>query len=296
MTIQSILADLKPENIIYAPYPYIAIPDALEPAYYQELAAAFPNLERIAGQKPLANNKVYRLPACEVLADPAIPAIWREFFEYHCSGQFLQECIAFWHTAIEREYPAIEAWFGKPLAQLTSARRHYSSSRPPEHMPENMQADVMMDCQFVVNSPVTSPSTVRGPHLDKPFKLFAGLLYFRHPDDRSTGSDLTIYRFKTQRYYFDRRQHLADRFVEPVADIPYQPNMLILWLNTPRSLHGVTPRSVTPVPRRYINFLAECYTQHVDGFFPLKRNFFGRFHALAKGAIRRRAMRLGQHA
>jgi hypothetical protein len=288
---QSILSGLKPENIVYEPYPYIYVPNALDPACYKELADAFPPMERIAGQGSLPNNEVFRLPAGDVLADPAIPAIWRDFFAYHCSGGFLQEIMAFWRTAIEREYPALETWFGKPLSQLTAAMRHYSQGKAPENLLENLQADVMMDCQFVVNSPVTQPSTVRGSHLDKPYKLFAGLLYFRQPDDQSTGGNLLLERFKTQRYHFDRRQHLAERFVEPFAEIPYLANTLILWLNTPRSLHGVTPRSITSVPRRYVNFLAECYTLHTDGFFQLKRTLPGRVYTAVKRVMRRRVMR-----
>ena len=44
------------------------------------------------------------------------------------------------------------------------------------------------------NSPVRTPSTVRGPHLDSPFKLFAALLYFRAPEDDSSGGDLEFVR------------------------------------------------------------------------------------------------------
>jgi hypothetical protein len=48
-----------------------------------------------------------------------------------------------------------------------------------------MRADVMLDPQFAINSAVTFVSTVRGPHLDKPYKLFAAILYMQHPDDDS---------------------------------------------------------------------------------------------------------------
>jgi hypothetical protein len=160
-------------------------------------------------------------------------------------------------------------------------------------MPENMQADAMLDCQFVVNSPVVKPSSVRGSHVDKPYKLFAALLYFRHPEDRSAGGNLILERLKSGRYRFDRRQHVPERFVEPFAEIPYGPNTLIAWLNTSRSLHCVSPRSITPVPRRYVNFLVECYTLHADGFFQLRRTLPGRAYTTAKRAIRKRVMRSG---
>ena len=50
------------------------------------------------------------------------------------------------------------------------------------------------DCQVGINTPVTrnGPTAVRGPHYDRLTELFAGLLYFRHPDDRSSGGDLQV--------------------------------------------------------------------------------------------------------
>ena len=275
---QSILAGLSSEQIVYQPYPYVYVPEALDAAYYAELANAYPGMERIAGKGPWANNSAYLLGTRRVLADPALPAVWRDFFAYHCSAEFLQAMLVFWRDAIAREYPAIEAWFGKPLSQLTTAVRH----RSKEKIPENLSADVMLDCQFGINSPVNAPTSVRGPHVDKPYKLFAALLYFRHPDDKSTGGDLILYRFRTHRYHFDGRLNLAERFVEPFAKIPYRPNTLVMWLNTSRSLHGISPRSTTPLPRRYVNFLAESYALQTDGFFPIKRQLTGRSFDAAK--------------
>lgn len=166
-------------------------------------------------------------------------------------------------------------------------RRHYESGRAPENLPQNLRADVTLDTQFVINSPVTVTSTVRGPHVDKPYKLFAAILYMRHPDDRSTGGDLLLYRYRDGNAVFDRRQHLDERHVESIARIPYRANSLIMWLNTPDALHGVTPRSVTGMPRRYINFLAECYRLRTDTFYVLPRTLPARVHDTAKKLLRK---------
>ena len=283
----SILARLDPAQIVYRPFPYIRVRNALDPAYYGELAAAFPNLDRIAGAGPLPSNQVFRSPACDVLADPATPAIWREFFSYHCSGAFLTELTHFWRIAIMREYPDMEYRFGKALEQLSCSLRRYRAGRPPESLRENMRSDVTLDTQFVVNSPVTEPSTVRGPHLDKPYKLFAGILYMRLPGDQSTGGDLLLYRLKTRKPYFDRRQHIDEGLVEAFDEVKYEPNTLVLWLNTPKAVHGVSPRSPTQVPRRYINFIAECYRLQSDTFFSLDRDAWARAYGRAKSMVRR---------
>lgn len=283
----SILARLDPAQIVYQPFPYVRVSNALDFAYYDELAAAFPSLDRIAGGGPLPSNQVFRSPACDVLADPATPAIWREFFSYHCSAAFLTELTRFWRSAIAQEYPDICRKFGKPVEDLNCGMRRYRAGRPPESLRENMRSDVTLDTQFVVNSPVIEPSTVRGPHLDKPYKLFAGILYMRLPGDQSTGGDLLLYGLKTRKAHFDRRQHIDERLVEPFDEVKYESNTLVLWLNTPKAVHGVSPRSPTQVHRRYINFIAECYRLKSDTFFSLDRDPWARAYGRAKRMVRR---------
>jgi len=290
-TPHSILSRLSRERITFEPYPHAWTSEALEPAYYAELEAAFPSLERIAGAGPLPNNRPYRLPACEVFEDRAVPAVWRCFFAYHCSGAFLREQVSLWRAAIEREYPDLEARFGKPLSEITADVRLCRQGSLPENLLENLRADAILDCQFVVNSPVTRPSSVRGSHVDRPYKLFVALLYFRHPEDRSSGGDLRIERLRTPGPRFDRRQHVDERCVECCAEIPYAPNTLVAWLNTARSLHAVTARSETPVPRRYLNFLTECYALRSETFFEPEWTLPARIHATVKRAIRRRTLR-----
>jgi len=158
--------------------------------------------------------------------------------------------------------PDIESSFGRPLSQRSAGVRGYQRGKAPENIAENMHADVMLDYQFVVNTPVTTPSTVRGPHVDKPYKLFAALLYFRLPDDRSVGGNLVLERAATRRCRFDRRQQIPEEFAEPIAEIPYAPNSL-----------------------------AECYTVRPEGLFQLDRTFPGLAYWIVKRWIRSRAMR-----
>lgn len=276
---KSVFAAVDRGRIVLTPYPYVVAPNALEPALYAELEAAFPSFEKVVDGRPLENNQVYLRNAVEVIDDPEIPAIWREFFSYHVSDAFFREMLDFWREPIAREYPDLEQRFGKPLAQVTTGLRR----RGVYKSEENFEADVMMDVQFGVNSPVTAPSTVRGPHVDKPEKLFAALLYFRDPLDDAEGGDLDLYRIGKRRWHFDGRRDLRDDMVERFETVRYAPNTLVAWLNTQRSLHGVTPRLRSTRPRRYVNFIAECYRLATPGFFELKRSRTG----LAVSALRR---------
>ena len=117
---------------------------------------------------------------------------------------------------------------------------------------------------------------VRRAHRKQCFKLFVGLLYFRRSDDTSSGGDLDLYRIKNRRYYHDRKLNVPERFIEPAVQVPYRANTLVMFLNTERSLHGVTPRSVTDVPRRFVNFLGECYQMPAAGLFPIRRSPWNR--------------------
>jgi hypothetical protein len=277
--VKSVFGSVDRGQIVYEPYPHVVVPEALDPALYAELAAAFPSFEQVVGARTVGNNKVYLRNAIDVIDHPEIPVIWRHFFAFHVSDAFFREMLDFWRGAIAREFPDLEARFGKPLDQLTVGLRRRGLAKTPE----NLEADVQMDVQFGVNSPAREASSVRGPHVDKPEKLYAALLYFRHPDDVASGGDLELHRFRTGHRSFDARRDLRERDVECFRLVRYAPNTLVSWLNTQGSLHGVTPRALAPVPRRYVNFLAECYRLTTDGFFPIPRSASVR----ARSALRR---------
>lgn len=280
--VHSVLERLDPSHIVLDPQPYLYSTEALDPDYYGELAAAYPSLETVAGSGPLENNRAYLRQAREVIDNPVIPAIWRDFFAYHTSEDFFREMIAFWRAALDRVYPNLDTLLGTPVDQATIGLR----SRGKEKALENKSADVMMDCQFGVNSPVKEKTAVRGPHVDDTHKLYAGLLYFRLPEDSVEGGDLVLYRAKEgSRYFQDGRRDIPERYVEPFRVVPYRANTLVMYLNTPRSIHGVSPRAVTPLYRRYINLQCECYRLTEGEFFPVQRDALGRIGSAVRRTL-----------
>jgi hypothetical protein len=48
-----------------------------------------------------------------------------------------------------------------------------------------------------------------------------------------------------------------DRDVEMVKIVRYEANAYACFLNSQNAVHGVSPRGLTQIPRRYINFIAE---------------------------------------
>ena len=87
---------------------------------------------------------------------------------------------------------------------------------------------------------------------------------------------------------------MAPEAVEAFKTVRYAPNTLVMWLNTPRALHGVTPRAVTEAPRRYVNFVADCYGLATDRLFEVPRTPIAAVKERVQHALRERLLRRGR--
>lgn len=261
--VHSLLADVGRVRRGEDGLPYIVLENALPHDYYAQLEASWPATDVIAGGDELKNNTAYRIAAQQVATNTAIAEVWRAFVAYHSSADFLAEVHALWREQIADLHRFWPQNFGKGLEDFTVGQRS-----PGKHAnDENAQHDIVMDCQFVINSPVTEVSSVRGPHLDSPHKLFAGLFYMRDPQDDSSGGDLEFYRLKGSKWPKPKPSRIDWDRVELAERVPYKPNTLVMFLNSPLSVHGVTPRSTTQRVRRYMNLLGECYRGRHSDFF-----------------------------
>ena len=268
----SILERIDPANIRHGGFPRVVVENALPDAYYRELASSFPSLDYITDGKPLANNQPYRKTAAEVADDMTVPAIWQEFLAGHCSHDFYRRLLDIWGPDIDAAHPSMTKNFGKHPSDFSSGIRQSGKAGNEA----NRTRDIMLDCQLVYNSPVREQSSVRGPHLDSPIKLFAGLFYMRHPDDKSVGGDLTFYKLTRGRYPRPKRERIDPRYVEPIETVPYRANTFVFFINTPFAFHGVSARSVTETPRRYVNFLGECYNGKEKDYFTVRDRWLPR--------------------
>ena len=76
--------------------------------------------------------------------------------------------------------------------------------------------------------------------VDSSQEIYAGLLYMRKDEDKSSGGGLLIY---------DKE--------EVVKTIPYRRNVFVMFLNTGVSSHGVEPRIGAEIKRYTINIIGE---------------------------------------
>jgi hypothetical protein len=257
----SLLANITPDDVIAEPFPHIIIKDALDQDLYLKLASELPSIHTIKQgkenkSKGLASNRRLNYLATDVFKDESISSLWKEFIALHTSETFLQRLISIFQESILRIYPDFEQKYGSFTTLRSGIRRQDTFET----------ADVLLDALICTNTPVvTKPTSVRRAHIDRPDKLFAGLFYMRSPEDDSTGGDLELYRFKRKPYGF-RRYEIPDKYVSYVKTVKYDSNVLVLFLNSISSLHGVTVRSLTQHPRYFVNLVGEVREPFFDVF------------------------------
>lgn len=240
-----LLADVKPSDIITEPYAHYTRADVVPAPLYQELAAEFPSLATIVNERAdIGSNEAVRMTVKQVLGDRRISPLWREFFEYHTSAEYWRDVTRLFAQHFRREFPELEERVGRAYEDWRVMPRGFAGD-----------ADVRLDCQFVMNTPVKRKSSVKTAHVDLCDKIFSALFYMRDPRDTSQGGDLDIYDWRRQPRFVKHRTLMRD--VELVKTVPYRANSYLCFVNSAEAVHGVSPRDTTDVPRRYINFIAE---------------------------------------
>lgn len=253
----SILSNVAKAHLKTEPYPHIVIPNALDPDVFAQLAKEFPEDGIILDGRE-AKDTWFDYPACKVVADQRVSPLWRDFFAYHTSKAFFSELTALVGPELRALAPDLEQRVGRKLDNFVVGMRPGGRGDPLAD-----GADVSMECQFYLNY-TQRPRTVRGPHIDRPSELFAALLYFRREDDDSSGANLEICEAVSE-IYPDKRAvtistlpaEIDSAKVRTVKVADYAANTLVLFLNSPRSIHAVSPRTPTEVPRRHINFCCD---------------------------------------
>lgn len=258
IAIHSILAKASKDQIRRDPFPHIVIEDALEPELYAALAETMPTAEYIAEKigKPITSNERYNYMSEHMFNDDSIAPVWKEFAAHHASPEFYREFLDLFYDDLVAANPGAEGICG-PLHDLRVGRRNHDTFETH---------DILMDCTAVINSAVTGrPSSYRGPHVDKPYKLFGGLFYMRLPEDDAEGGNLVLYKYRSDEALFqtsaseygDNRYDIDPKYVEEVTTVRYRPNTLVLYPINPLALHGVSVRQVTDHQRRFVALVGD---------------------------------------
>lgn len=235
------------------PFPHLVIDDALPQELYDRLAASYPDPERMPEKYKSMNNQRYNLlsrwGATEFPFEDA-SADWRAFVEANESTAFVEKAFSLFPDYLAES---------SGLSKIDLSK--FGPDLPTKIKTEDVVApsDMKPRVTVAVNTPATAIKSVRGVHTDNARKAYVGLLYFRLPEDDSTGGDLEIFRWKEGARRSSWPVAADPAAVELVKTIEYRPNRLIFFLATDNALHGVSPRSITPSWRRLVV---------ISGWFP----------------------------
>jgi hypothetical protein len=273
----SVFASLDRAILVEDPFPHLVVEDALPAEIARTLLAEMPPLEVLTQGRPPGSNARFYLPSSIALEDPRISPAWKQANRacVEAMGDVLTCVVRRLGAELHTAYPDFERRFG-PLDGLRPRSRYEPGRRPHE---------VGVDAQIVVNSPALTDGTrVRGPHLDVSDKLFSGLLYLRPRDDDSKGAELELYAPAMEPLTFDVENAAPAHAVVHVRTYPYRHNLLVLPLNTPRALHGVSPRGRTPHPRYHFHLVGEMS----EPLFTVRRSHDAATAGIVPGPSRRR--------
>jgi hypothetical protein len=120
--------------------------------------------------------------------------------------------------------------------------------------------DLLLNATLTIHGPNRAGvATDRGPHIKVSDKPILGHLMMPHPDDDDEAGGLELYAWTAGRPpVVGHHNVLANGAgLSPVKVIPYRPNTLVLFLNTPSSVQAWQPRGRSQFPLRYLHFVAQ---------------------------------------
>lgn len=261
----SILQNATKKHVQINPFPHVYLPSCLPAEIYRELDEAYPSDDAICAldqwRRPTpGENERVDISALSALQNRVdLPQIWVDFIQYHTSPDFFSEVVSLFGDSIRRFYPTLESRIGNLDLLETGIRFCEQTDCKP----------LSLDCQVGINTPGQTTSSVIGPHCDSPVELYAGLLYFKRPEDDAEGGNLDLYSWKSQRQKLFRDEYKIadDCLIKKQMTIPAAANTLVMFINTIDSVHGVTPRSPSIVSRRLVNIIGEVYNPIPEGLY-----------------------------
>ena len=215
------------DGVILDPFPHLIIKDALPEEVYEELENTIPEDEIKNNAIFNKSANMYRYKCAQALNKERLPSLWKKFFEYHTSKKFFSNSI----SLFKKQFISIHD---------ISSYMDILNSKIGIRNFDDVGTNYYTDCQYAINNPMSDGETHLLQHVDSSQEIYAGLLYMRKDEDKSSGGGLLIY---------DKE--------EVVKTIPYRRNVFVMFLNTGVSSHGVEPRIGAEIKRYTINIIGE---------------------------------------
>ncbi|MBI4752205.1 MAG: hypothetical protein HY774_27270 [Acidobacteria bacterium] len=244
----SFLSTLSPSQIVHEPFPHIVVENALPEPLCRQLTQDFPPLNVFTKGQPYRDNQKLYYHALPALTENHLSPSWKSLMADFLHPQTWSEICRLFQPAILNAYPDFESRFGKP-DQLRSGVRLREGFTT---------CDLLLDSMLLIHTPITgSPCIERGPHLKLFDTLYLGYLFLRSEDDQAEGGDLEFFSVKPGATVCLNQRKTVDREILKLEKvIPYRVNTLVLFLNTPRSIQGLSARTASRFPVMNFHFNA----------------------------------------
>ena len=240
----SVLQNISKAEVIEHPYPHIIIKDCLPDKIYYNLVKSYP-VNLVNNHDNNKRGDIYSYQLLNIN-----DRLWKNFLDYHCSLEFLNEVLSLFEDHLNKI---------KILEKIQILKKKKINIYPGKN-----KDSLTMSASASYNTSVTQFSSVRKIHRDKPNKLYSGLLYMRDDLDNTDGGDLELYKNNVV-----------------VKKLEYKKNSLIIFINGENSYHGVTPRSLTNILRKFCFFSTilpfDIYKKVNNPFLNFKNKFFKSF-------------------
>ena len=252
-------------NFNNTPYPYFSINNVFEKNNYFKLRESFPDNNFFGSSNELDQNNKAILMQRNSYQKNVADKSWDSILDYLVSHEFFTKVTSIYSKGISELFPN--------LNELHKLRIGI------EGKDTFVDKDIILDAHFGINTPTKIETSVRPAHIDNPKVLYAGLLYIKDEEDQTSGANFGVFKTKNKNLYIDNGRLISNDQVELVEQIEYVGNNLVCFLNSKKSVHGVTPKKPSPFTRRYINFNA-CFSENLFSLTPntklnkLKNFFF----------------------
>jgi len=246
---KSLLAELSKADIIDDPFPHIVARNVLDQDLLDSLLEEFPPLEAFPNNSDASNIRL-NLGNAAAMTSEAVSPKWQEFLARNADREHLLHFIRVFGDHMKTAVPGASR-FLEMAEKLRVGVKHVDGFDT---------AQVLLSSAIDANTPTSSvPSSVRGPHVDSGAKLWVGLFYLRD-ELTSEGGDLELYQLKPGHQLAGNvvnGSEIRPECLDLVKTVTYEANTLFIGINSPASIHGVSPRQPTPHPRKFFSFYCD---------------------------------------
>jgi hypothetical protein len=252
----SILNRFDRNNYFSYPYPFFFIDNAYEDKIYSYLEGDYKLFHNYFEKNTQYKENNIRLQiSTEEFFDSNLfqNSIWKDFVQFHTSKTFFLQLVDIFSEDMKKIYPKI-----LDIIDKNKSNEDFLNIRNKKNIKE---FQFVADCQPGINTPNLYKSSVRQSHLDNSAELFAGLFYLRDDLDDSSGGNMQVMEIKkNKKTVFHQKSLVKNQSdLNIFKEIKYEKNKVIFFMNTINSIHSVSPRSATSVPRNLTNIIFETY-------------------------------------